>query len=112
MAGWMERRDKAAAIALAAALAIIAVSILVGGVSLRQVAGTVIVVPSLVMAAYYLIDREVYDRMYGFGLFSVIALIGLWVYGASLRVVAAAIILLVAALVAAGALSKKTVSPG
>ena len=99
--GWMERRDKAAGIALASALVIVALSILMGGVSARQVAGMLIAIPSAVMASYYVLDREAYDRLYGFGLFAVIAMVGLAVYGASPRIIVAAIILLVAVLVIA-----------
>ncbi len=96
------RREKAQAAAIATVLGVLAIQLAAEPFTLREVLALVIAAPSAVMLAYYLAFPEE-DRAYNIGLYTLILLIGLAVYGGKIyaRILAAVFLAVVAVLVLA-----------
>ena len=95
------RREKAQAAAIATVLGVLAIQLAAEPFTLREVLALVIAAPSAVMLAYYLAFPEE-DRAYNIGLYTLILLIGLAVYGKIYaRILAAVFLAVVAVLVLA-----------
>ena len=106
MEGWVERRDRVAILSLAGSLVILGIAVLLDVSSVRLVLGLMIVIASLPMALYYVMDKEAGDRAYSASLFLLVALGGLVLAGASARLAIALAVVIIALAMAISALRR------
>ncbi len=100
-------KELAEALAIVSVLVILGIYLIVQGIEFRQLLGAIIMAPSIILAIYYAISSET-DKYYGLGLYTVIALLGLFIYGlANARIIAGIILLIIASLVLLSYLRRK-----